>query len=231
MTLSSVKNSVKQWILLTLFLTVYTVGHSNTLLSEGDGGSALTASKVFAEIPLEVLDMIRPSIRLDMLDYYTQADSIIAAQDALGGQSSIEQMTPDYLKVSVTPVSTLEIKLLPCKKDQIIMTLYTVSPDSIAADTEVRFFDSQLKPLPTEKFLKSPTLKDFFNLKNSDLKVSDLMEKIPFESISYTTGPGDIPLTATFTTLETLSQEDRDLLTPLLIPSLKANWQSSFKFK
>lgn len=231
MTISSIRKSVKHLILLVLFLSSYSVGQSATPASGGEEGSALTASKVFAEIPLEVLDMIRPSIRLDMLDYYTQADSIIAAQDALGGQSRLEQIAPDYLKVSVTPVSTLEIKLLPYKKDQIIMTLYTVGTDSLAKDTEVKFFDSSMNALPTEKFLKTASLKDFFNLKNSDLKESDLMEKIPFESISYSTGPGEAPLTATFTTLGTISQEDRDLLSPLLIPSLNAFWQSSFKFK
>lgn len=191
----------------------------------------LTASKAFAEAPLEVLDMLRPSTRLDMLDYYTQADSIVTLQNALGGPSKLEMVAPDYLKVSITPVSTLEIKILPIKKDQIIMTLYTVGNDSLAADTEVKFFDSSMKPLPTDKYLKAPALKEFFNLKNSSLKESELAEKIPFQSIAYTTGPGDTPLTSTLTTLKTLSQEDQDLLTPLLTPTLTAPWTSKFQFK
>lgn len=191
----------------------------------------LTASQVFAELSFEVIDMLRPSVRLDMLDYYNQADSLLIVQDALGGQSRLEQVAPDYLKVAVTPVSTLEIKLLPTKKDQIIMTLYTVGTDSLAADTQVKFFDSSMKPLPAEKYLRAPALKDFYNLKNSDLKESEIAEKIPFESIAYTTGPGDTPLTATLTTSSILSKEDKDLLTPIFIPSLSSTWNSKFQFK
>lgn len=220
MTLSSIRKFAKKIFLLTVCLVVCATGYAGVKES-----GSLTASKVFAEIPLEVLDMIRPSTRLDMLDYYSQADSLIIAQDALGGESRLLQVTDDYLKVSVTPVSTLEIKLLPYKKDMIIMTLYTV-----ADDTVIRFLDSDLNSLPTEKFLISPNLKDFFNLKSSGISDSELKEKIPFESVVYCSGPGETPLTAKFTTLSVLSKEDRDILTPLLIPSLTSIWKDKFKF-
>ncbi|MDE5794314.1 MAG: DUF3256 family protein, partial [Muribaculaceae bacterium] len=210
MTLFLNKTAVLKALLMSICLVTSVAGHAGIKPDE-----PLTASKVFAEAPLEVLDMLRPSTRLDMLDYYTQADSLVAVQNALGGQSKFELVAPDYLKVSITPISTLEIKVLPIKKDQIIMTLYTVGSDSLAADTRVNFFDSSMKPLAAEKYLKAPALKDFYNLKNSSLKESDIVEKIPFESIVYSTGPGDTPLTSTLTTLKTLSQEDQDLLTPL----------------
>lgn len=191
----------------------------------------LTASKVFAEIPLQVLDMLRPSTRLDMIDYYEQADSLLAATDALGGVSRLVEVTPDYMKVSVTPVSTLEIKLLPYKTGQIVMTLYTVGGEEIAKDTEVSFFDSDLRPLPVRKFLKTPDLESFFSLKGSEIKGSDLSEKLPFMSVEYSTGPADTPLTATLTSISNLSDETRNLLTPLLIPSLTSAWSSKFQFK
>ncbi len=219
----------RNWLLLTLCLVACSTG-----LADVKEPEQLTASKVFAEIPLEVLDMLRPSTRLDMLDYYSHADSILTVQDALGGSSRFEQVSPDYMKVSVTPASTLEIKILPIGKKNVVMTLYTVGSDfsesSNNTDTEVRFFDSNLSPLDPAKFLKAPTLKDFFNIRNSGLGEADLKEKIPFTSIVYTTGPGDAPLTAKFTTLNTLSKEDRDLLSPYLIPQLSALWKSSFKF-
>lgn len=250
MILSSMSKAKAKMLLLALCLTVYAVGYSqfqspdNTPSLGGKGG--LSASEVFANIPLEVLDMLRPSTRLDMLDYYSHADSLIVVADALGGKSQLLQVSPDYLKVSVTPISTLEIKILPTKKDPIVMALYTVS-DSMRqpmesslsslrnpiglADTEVKFFDKDLKPLDPKKFLKAPALKDFFNLKDSGLTEKQLAEKLPFETIAYSSGPGETSLTATFTTLTTLSQEDRDQLTPLLTPSLSTNWNQSYKFK
>lgn len=226
----------KKMFLLTLCLVAFAAGHASV-----NKADSLTASDVFAKIPLDVLDMIRPSVRLDMLDYYNQLDSMLVVQDALGGSCRLEKVTPDYLKVAVTPVSTLEIKILPAKKDRVIMTLYTVSSVESSdsgegsvgrvSDTLVRFFDSSLNPLPSQKYLKAPALKDFFNLKGSGLSESDLKEKIPFTAISYTSGAGDVPLSATFTTLSSVSKEDRDLLTPLLIPSLSADWNQSYKFK
>ncbi len=192
----------------------------------------LTARKVFAEAPLEVLDMLRPTTRLDMLDYYTEADSIFAATDALGGKSRLVTVADDYMKVSVTPVSTLEIKILPYKKDFIAMTLYTVGGDSIAKDTEIKFFDSNLKELPADRCLKNLDSKSFFSLKNSDISKKDFRELVPFESVLYTTGPGETPLTATFTTLTALSQESRERLKPLLTPSLTGIWTgTAYKFR
>ncbi len=206
MIVSRILKSVNKWFLLTICLVTSVAGHASINASD-----TLTASKVFADIPLEVLDLIRPSARLDMLDYYEQADSMLTVQNALGGESRLEQVTPDYLKVTVTPVSTLEIKLLQSGKSPVIMTLYTTN-----SDTDIRFFDALLNPLPTDKFLKAPTLKDFFDLRGSNVTEKELQEKFPFTTIQYSSGPGATPLTATFTTLETLSQEDRDLLTPLL---------------
>ncbi len=222
-----------RWLLLTLCLVAIATGHARVKEAE-----PLTASQVFAEIPLEVLDMIRPSMRLDMIDYYNQADSLLAVTNALGGESRLMEAAPDHMKVSVTPISTLEIKILPLGKRQMVMTLYTVASDQgegseepQLADTEVRFFDENLKPLDTDKYLKAPTLKDFFNLKGSDLTEEDLRDKIPFAAIAYTAGPGEAPLTATLTSLSSLSKEERELLRPLLIPSLSAGWRGKFQFK
>lgn len=192
----------------------------------------LTARKVFAEAPLEVLDMLRPTTRLDMLDYYTEADSIFAATDALGGKSRLVTVADDYMKVSVTPVSTLEIKILPYKKGFIAMTLYTVGGDSIAKDTEISFFDSNFKELSADRYLKKLDSKAFFNLKNTDISGKEFCELVPFASVCYTTGPGETPLTATFTTLSVLSQESRKRLQPYLTPSLTATWTGvAYKFR
>ncbi len=138
MIVSRILTSVNKWFLLTICLVTSVTG-----LASVDASDSLTASKVFADIPLEVLDLIRPSARLDMIDYYEQADSMLTVQNALGGTSRLEQVAPDYLKVPVTPVTTLEIKLLQSGKSNVIMTLYTTN-----SDTQVSFFDSNFSSLP-----------------------------------------------------------------------------------
>lgn len=191
---------------------------------------SLTASRFFADAPLEVLDMIRPSSRLDMLDYYSHADSLISVPNALDGKSRLVQVTDDYLKVEVTPVSVLEIKRLPYRKSALFMTLYTVGSDSVARDTHVGFYDAGMRPLPADKFLKAPSGKAFFHNSGSDITDANLAEWMPFQTVAYTIGPGDTPLTATVTTLATLPEETRASLIPILTPSLSAPWKGSFKF-
>lgn len=214
----------RKWLMMILFLAVFAAGYASVKAPD-EAPPALTASKVFAEVPLEALDMLRPSTRLDMLDYYGQADSILTVANALGGESRLMEVADDYMKVSVTPVSTLEIKILRQGKKEIVMTLYTTGDATMARDTEVRFFDSELKPLEASKYFKAPKLTDFFNLRDSRTSAEDLREKVPYTAVEYTTGPGDVPLIAMLTTLKAISEEDRDLLTPLLIPALSADWK------
>lgn len=195
-----------------------------------EAGDSLTATRVLADIPLEVLDMLRVSARLDMIDYYEQLDSLHTVNDALGGNSRLERVAPDYLKLSVTPVSTLEIKILPYKKRDIVMTLYTTGGEGIAKDTEVAFFDADLRPLPVDKFLKRPAIADFFNLKESDISEKELKDILPFMAVEYSIGSEETPLRASLTTQEMLSEETKEILTPILKPSLTAEWKDKFRF-
>lgn len=216
--------------LMLLLLTVFAASVASA--REVEAADTLSARYVFENAPLEVLDMLRPSTRLDMIDYYVEADSLLTVQNALGGQSRLQQLTGDYLRLAVTPVSTLEIKVLPCGKDFIAMTLYTVGADSIARDTEVRFFDSAMRQLPAAKFLKMPDPRTLFNIKGTDITEADLREWMPFQTMELTTGPGDAPLTATPTTLSTLPQENAARLKEIMTPSLTADWTgSAFRFR
>ena len=221
--------NARKWLFTAFCLATFVAGHAYVNAGEASD-AALTASKVFAEAPLEVLDMLRPSTRLDMLDYYNQADSILTATNALGGESRLVQVAPDYLKVEVTPVSTLEIKILRSGRKETVMTLYTVGEEGAARDTEVRFFDSDMKPLDRRKLLKAPKLADFFALKGSGVSEEELAGKIPFMAVEYKSGPGEAPLKATLTALGVISREDMEILSPLLSPPLEAPWKGSFRF-
>lgn len=235
MTLSEIGKRLNQltrkWLIPACCLAVFIAGHAAVKGNDGATTDVLSPLKVFADLPLEVTEIIRPSTRLDMIDYYTQADSLLTVTNALGGESRFEVVTPDYLRVTVTPVSTLEIKLLTAGKKQIVMSLYTTGDSDGARDTEVRFFDSELKTLDNGKYLKAPKLTDFFTLKGSGLSETDLKEKVPYAAVEYTTGPGVTPLKATLTTLRVISEEDSDLLTPILTTELTREWKGKYDFK
>ena len=100
--------------------------------------AALTASKCFLEMPVDVLDILPRSARFDMLAYF-EADSVYRARNAMEGESYLRQVAPEFLEVQVTDVSTLQIRVLPAKKDDAsVMTVYTVGGSGQAKDSNVR---------------------------------------------------------------------------------------------
>lgn len=218
-------------VILALALYVAAGGSAKTIESP----DTLTASYVFKNIPLEVLESLRQSTRLDMLDYYEQADSLWKAPNAMEGYSQLETVTPDYLKLMISPVSTLEIKILSSGKGfgkrQIAMTIYTVGGNGVSKDSSVDFFDAQMMPLRQKDFLKMPEMKDFFDLRNSGIDKKDLQEAMPFQTVEFTTGPGEAPLTATFTTLDHSPKEIQDKFRPLLKAPLTMNWKGKYSLK
>lgn len=187
----------------------------------------LTARRVFTNLPLSVLDLLGRSTRLDMLDYY-DADSLWQAPNTLGGKSVLERVAPDYLSVRLTPVSTLQICILPQRNraTPLVMTLYTIGGAAESPDTEVRFFDSELKPVDSKKYFTQPELRDFISIpKGSKLKRSDIESAIPFATIAYIAVPGTpFQLMGRLTVGGYLSQEDRELVAPFLKKGLKWEW-------
>ena len=130
-----------------------------TSFAKSEPGKTMTASDAFTEMPVSVLDMVDKSRRLDMLDYYA-VDSIAKVPNTMEGVSYLEKVTPDYLKVCLTPVSTMTIKILPSKKGDIIMVAYTVGGKDQAYDTDLKFFDTSFNELKSCLVSTSPRPRD-----------------------------------------------------------------------
>lgn len=188
-------------------------------------GDTLTAREVFVNLPLKNLDILRRTTRLDMLDYY-DVDSIWQAPNGMGGLSSLEKVTPRFLEVKITPVTQMQIMLLPTKRGDITACLYTIGSDNHAADTDVTFLDAEMQPLPTDKYLKMPSIRDFFRVpdKSDMTKVEDI---VPFPTIRFSANPRTGDLTANLTVGKFMSQEDYDTIKQWLVPQLTYRWTGS----
>lgn len=206
--------------LLTLLLTISCVLSS---AAEAPAPKKLTASEVFADMPISVTDMMDKSRRLDMLDYYA-ADSIAKVPNTMEGVSYLEKVTPEYLKVCLTPVSVMTIKILPYKKGEVIMVAYTVGNKDQAYDTDLRFYDTSFNELARDKFIKEPELLDFFVYQDKSVG-KELTESIPFPTVRYIpdeSGPG---MRAELTVGQYLSKDDHKLVSRYLKPgALRYKW-------
>lgn len=191
----------------------------------GDAGAparqqpdSLTMREAFRRLPLEIVDMLTQSTRLDMMDYL-DADSLWHAANTLGGESWIESATPDLMTVRLTPVSKLQMAFLPRLKasdPQLLAVAYTIGSrsdlDPEAADTQLWFFDSSMKPLEVKRFFTQPRLKDFFSFpKGAKTTMREMEEAIPFPSYSFTFAtPSE--LEGELTISPVLALEDRKLV-------------------
>ena len=186
---------------------------------------SITARRAFVEMPATVLDLLSKSSRLDMLDFF-DVDSIYRAVNALEGFSYLEKVTPDYLKVVITPVSTLQFKILKDKKgNELVMTIYTVGGDSDAKDSDIRFFNAELEELDRSKLLKLPLLKDYFDVPRGDkTALNEIEQLVPFSTVEFEAAPSSNIVTGKLTVGNFMSQEDYGIVRRYERPGISLVW-------
>jgi len=189
----------------------------------------LTARSVFEQLQSPALEILKRSTRLDMLDYW-DADSVYRAQNAMSGMSWLIDVKPDYLNVQVTPVSTLEIKLLPEKKGSVVMAIYTVGDKAQAADSRIDFYDSGLRHLDQKKYFKAPDLKAFFDIpKGSVTTMKEIREMIPFQTVEYSANGENNDISARLTVGEFMNVDDYNIVKLFLKPEITLRWNGKYK--
>lgn len=187
----------------------------------------LTLERAFADLPVRSMDLLNRSTRLDMLDYL-RADSLLVATNTMGGTSQIEKASKDYLRVRLTPVSTIELAILPYrdpKSPRIAMVIYTIGSAEEAPDSDIAFYDGSMRLMERDRLFPEPQLKEFFEIpKGSQTSMKEIREMIPFPAAEYTLTPDPMTLTGRLSVAPLLSVEDRKLVELFLRPGLTWHW-------
>lgn len=188
----------------------------------------VTASDAFVAMPAQTLDLLTRSMRLDMLEYW-KIDSIADIANTMEGFSHLcRPVTDDWLKVQVTPVTTLTIRMLPTRKGRIAATVYTIGDSLQAADSEIRFYDAEMNELKRDRFIKTPSSEDFFDFKGVDHKLrKELLSLVPFPTVEYTLSPDGTDLKARLTVGKYMGREDLEKITPYLRRDRVYHWTGS----
>ncbi|MDE5875148.1 MAG: DUF3256 family protein, partial [Muribaculaceae bacterium] len=176
------------------------------------------------------LELLRKTTRLDMIDYW-KADSVYKAKSELDGVAWLEALTDNYVKVRVTPVSTVELKVLPAGKKKIVACVYTVGDSVQARDSQIDFYDETLRPLDRRKYFRAPVLSEFFNVpKGSSVSFREIRAAVPFPTVAYSLSADSDNLSARLTVEDYISKEDLELISPYQKKSLEAVWKGSYRF-
>lgn len=207
-------------ILAVVVLLSALVANAGKVVEDRD---TITARQAFEELPLQYIELLPLNTRLDMLDYF-EADSVYHATNALQGKSWIERLTPTYIRVRVTDVSTLELKVLTGKRQTVAMSYTIAGP---ARDSELRFFNEEMQPLRTDKVMKLPRLVEFIDkerLKATGVTFGEVEAMIPFPAVEYTFSPEGEDLVATLRVDDLMGQESVTKISPALRPRLTYRW-------
>ncbi|MDH6534847.1 DUF3256 family protein [Parabacteroides sp. 52] len=178
-------------------------------------GKAQDMATVFINIPDQYLPQLENAWRKDLVDLYNSGKEA-RLQNMMNGYSVLKKLTPDYLLLQTTDRSTVEMKLLPLINNTYIVcvstTVYGPAPDS-----QVAFYSTAWEPL-TSSDLFSPLPSSWFikdNVEKTD-EYLDIISRLDMELIHYQLHPDTHTLTATFTTPQYLSEEEREKVMPFI---------------
>lgn len=98
---------------------------------------ARTAADFFRQAPQSVLPLLALNSRLDMLDYYNSG-MYTPVTNRVNGKSTLVELCDARVKVKLSENSSLELAVLPQKKDTVIAVIETVKCP--VADSGIRFY-------------------------------------------------------------------------------------------
>ena len=191
-------------------------------------GNVASVKDAFIAFPASYLGILPTDSRLDMIDYAEMGKLRHAVRNAYYGESWIETYSPGYMKVHITDVSSLRIRMLKDHKGKnIVMAIYTVDGTGVIPDSEILFFDDGMRQLRTEKYFRLPDTKSFWNIPDDRERAKELKQTLaeaPFYAVAYTIEPEEDLLTGNVASISYLSDEQKSRLDPLMVRTLRFRW-------
>ena len=179
---------------------------------------ARTVRDFLASEPDQLFATLPRTARLDMLDYYDNG-TIVSANNNMAGDSQLDTVTDNFLRIHTSAARTVELRLMQWKSDTIIAVIETVQTP--VKDSRITFYNKHWYALKEIKPFKMPTMDDFIlpTVKKNQRK--ELLQQIAFPLIELTFGGPDFEqLTARHGLAEFLGQEEWARLKPYLRPTL-----------
>ncbi len=120
-------------------------------LVAGQRSMAESMDSLFASMPPGLLPFVNRDNRLDCLDLYNNKMRA-EVQNELGEKTRLVEKTDDYLRLEISKVSRMELKLLRQDGDTLVGMIHTVMAPN--ADSRVRFYTTAWQPVTDVKLPK-----------------------------------------------------------------------------
>ena len=188
--------------------------------------SAQDMKSLFISMPDLVAPLLTKVNREDCVDFLV-AKMEAKVKNKLGKVSQLDTLTADYLHLTMTKSSVLEMKLLPVNDSTRVVCLVKTVKAPVS-DSDIAFFDTQWNPLEEKDYLESPEAELFFlqadslNVKDEQVRaLADLHLLDAKLSVEKQT------LTFSYNTSQYLNKEDRKKLEKiLLMKPVEYKWEN-----
>ena len=180
----------------------------------------VTAEKAFTVAPDDVMLLLGPSVRLDMLDYF-HAGSSKQSANATGGRCRIIEEKPYSLTVQASDSTVFQIFVLnPMEERPVLGVIETVATP--VRDSVIRLYNYRWEPLPKSPFTP-PSLRTWL-IDDCKGALAKAEAQIPFMLAEYAYNPDTATLTVTPTTGDFFSASERPEALANIRPQLKYYW-------
>lgn len=174
------------------------------------GGRAQELRSLFVAMPDSVLPLLTKTNRMDCIDFL---DSNMKAEvkNRFNNTSELKVLTKDYLELQLTSQSSVEMKLLPMNDSvKVVCMVHTVCGP--VCDSEITFYDTQWKRLPSKNFITLPEVDRFYYLNTNEESYATVRKAADMYLMKANLSSEASTLTFIYTTPEYLSKEDREKL-------------------
>lgn len=179
-----------------------------------------TMREVWIDMPDSITMYLTKSMRTELADYVDMKVSA-ATKNAIGDTVRIDTLTSDYIAITLSESSKLEMKLLPKDGSNIICMVRTYY--GTAAESIISFWQLDWQQLPD---ISMPALENIELIKKPDsLSVTEfnkIKAMISPKMIEMRLSPDDNSLLLSYS-LPDVNKEDSELIKPTLVQK-KINW-------
>lgn len=163
---------------------------------------------------------------MDMVDYYKSGKKM-KVSNVMDGQSSIDTLTTDFLKMKLSDAHEVAMRMYPSgKSDTLLVVIETFQLE--VPDSKIRVFDSNWNEKELKSVFKMPKMEDFLDKKLSKEQKNEALSYVEFPllKLEFTADGG---IKATPTLLKTLGIDERKNWSPVC--SIRCNIVSKIKIQ
>ncbi|NCC09230.1 MAG: DUF3256 family protein [Bacteroidia bacterium] len=191
----------------------------------GSSAQAQDIQTFFVNMPDSLSPLLTPVNRADCVDFMA-SHMKAEVTNVFGGKSELKVLGKDYLRLQLTSQTTCQMKLLTVADSTRIIAVVSTSCAPVC-DSAIKFYTTNWKLLPTERYLKQPVLSDFFLQRDSmTLKGFDaayLQTEIGLLKADFDEATTNLKWT--LTTPDYLGEKEAEKLKPFLRRELLFSWK------